>query len=83
MGLEAVVELVKEVFGVDTLMKWINEKLVTEYGVKNIEVKRVKDAVVLVIRADEDNLDGIERELRSSVASLGFGEKVEVDVEVE
>lgn len=83
MGLEAVVELVKEVFGVDTLMKWINEKLVTEYGVKNIEVKRVKDAVVLVIRADEDRLDGIERELRSSVASLGFGEKVEVDVEVE
>jgi len=80
MGLEDVIEIVKRVIGMENLMRWVSEKLVTEYGVKDIEVKRLKDAVVLVVKADEKELNRIEVELRKAISGLGFGEKIEVKI---
>jgi len=62
-------------------MQWLGQKLVEDYGVKDIEVKRVKDAVVLVVKGDQ--LDKVEKDMRKAVSGLGFGERVEIKVERE
>lgn len=80
MGLEDAIEIVKRLIGMENLMRWVSEKLVEDYGVKDIEVKRLKDAVVLLIRADENELERIEIELRKAISGLGFGEKIEVKI---
>jgi len=82
MDVESVIEIVKKFVGVHNLISWVGEKLIEEYRVTDIEVKRIKDAVVLVIKAqDEASLVKIEEELRNAVSSLGIGEKIEVEVE--
>jgi len=83
-GLEYIAELIKRIVDIEVLIRWIYEKMVNEYGVDSIEVKRVRDAVIIVVRGkSEKELDNIESELRRAVAALGFGEKVDVDVDVE
>jgi len=81
MGLEDMIEIVKRLIGIDNLMRWFSEKLVNEYGVEDIEVKRLRDSVVLVVKADGEMLDKVEKELRGAISGLGFGgEKIEVKV---
>ena len=83
MDIEGLINLVKKFVSFDVLMKWIGDKLVEEYGVKDLEVKRARDGVVLIIKSDDSNLDRIESELRTALGQMGFGKtyKVEVDVE--
>lgn len=78
--IDEIVDLIKRVVGFETLMEWVGGKLTEEYGVKGMEVKRVKDAVVLVIKSDDSNLDKIEKELRSAISKMGFTRKIEVEV---
>ncbi|RLC77120.1 MAG: hypothetical protein DRI61_12085 [Chloroflexi bacterium] len=76
--MEGVIELIQKMISVDALMSWLGRKLVSEYGVKEMEVKRLKNAVVLVIKGSD--LDKVEVELRHAVSGLGFGEKIEIEV---
>jgi len=76
--MEGVIELIQKMISVDALMSWLGRKLVSEYGVKEMEVKRLKNAVVLVIKGSD--LDKVEVELRRAVSGLGFGEKIEIEV---
>ena len=79
--MEDVVKLVTKLVSVESMMQWLGQKLVEDYGVKDIEVKRVKDAVVLVVKGDQ--LDKVEKDMRKAVSGLGFGERVEIKVERE
>jgi len=79
--MEDVVKLVTKLVSVEAMMQWLGQKLVEDYGVKDIEVKRVKDAVVLVVKGDQ--LDKVEKDMRKAVSGLGFGERVEIKVERE
>jgi len=79
--MEDVVKLVTKLVSVEAMMQWLGNKLVEDYGVKDIEVKRVKDAVVLVVKGDQ--LDKVEKDMRKAVSGLGFGERVEIKVERE
>ena len=76
--MEGVIELIQKMISVDALMSWLGRTLVSEYGVKEMEVKRLKNAVVLVIKGSD--LDKVEVELRRAVSGLGFGEKIEIEV---
>jgi dissimilatory sulfite reductase (desulfoviridin) alpha/beta subunit len=75
---EDVLNIVTKLISVDALVSWLGRKLAEDYGVENIEVKRVKDAVVLVIKGSE--LDKVEKELREAVSKLGVGEKIEIEI---
>lgn len=77
--MDDVIRLITKIVSVDAMMQWLGRKLAEDYGVENIEVKRVKDAVVLVIKGSE--LDKVEKELRTAVSGLGFGEVVKIEVE--
>jgi len=77
--MEDVVRLITKIVSVDAMMQWLGRKLVEDYGVDSMEVKRVKDAVVLVVKGKE--LDKVEKDLRSAVSGLGFGERIEIEVE--
>ena len=77
--MEDIVRLITKVVSVDAMMQWLGTKLVEDYGVKEIEVKRLKDAVVLVIKGID--LDKVEKDLRSAVGGLGFGKRIEIEVE--
>jgi len=79
--MEDIVKLVTKFVSVEAMMQWLGNKLVEDYGVKDIEVKRVKDAVVLVVKGDQ--LDKVEKDMRKAVSGLGFGERVEIKVERE
>lgn len=76
--MEGIIELIQKMVSIDALMSWLGRKLVSEYGVEKMEVKRLKDAVILVIRGSD--LDKVEVELRNAVSGLGFGEKIEIEV---
>ena len=77
--MDNVIRLITKIVSVDAMMQWLGAKLVNDYGVKDIEVKRVKDAVVLVIKGSD--LDTVEKELRTAVSGLGFGKVVKMEVE--
>ena len=77
--MEDVVKLVTKLVSVEAMMQWLGNKLVEDYGVKDIEVKRVKDAVVLVVKGDQ--LDKVEKDMRKAVSELGFGKRIEIEVE--
>lgn len=76
--MDDVIRLITKIVSVDALVSWLGRKLAEDYGVENIEVKRVKDAVVLVIKGSE--LDKVEKELREAVSKLGVGEKIEIEI---
>jgi len=81
MDIDDLVEMVNKFIGVDTLVRWVGSRLVENYGVSDISVKRLKDSVILVMKADEENLDKIEKELRSAVSGMGIGKRIEVKME--
>jgi len=76
-----VVDIVTKVIGVEPLFRWFSDKLKRDYGVKDIEIKRTSDSVVLIIRGDE--LDKVESDLRSALFSLKVGEVKKIEVKVE
>lgn len=82
MSVESIIELVRKIVSFDTLFQWIGEKLVSEFDVKDIEVKRTSDAILLVVKAEKDRLDEIEKELRGVIRKMGFGvKKIQVVIE--
>lgn len=76
--MEEILSIVMKLIRVEALVAWLSRKLSEEYGVKSLEVKRLKDAVVLVIKGD--NLDKVENELREAISKLGIGESVKIEV---
>ena len=78
--IEGIVEMIKSLVTFETLLEWAGNKLVEDYGVTGMEVKRVKDAVVIVVKANEDKLDKIEEDARRAVSNMGFTRKIDVEV---
>jgi len=83
MNISEILGIVKSLVSIDDLFSMIGEKLVDDYKVVDIDVKRVRDAVVLVIKAQSDaSLIKIEEQLREAISRLGIcEEKIEVKLD--
>jgi ribosome-interacting GTPase 1 len=69
-------DIVKNLFGMEAIIKLVSTKLKNDYGIERLSVKRTSDSVLLVIQSESsERLDKIESDLASSIAQLHVGDK--------